>query len=76
MTEFQAAVLLGQLSRAEKQNARRWRNWQILTELLEGVEGVSGVRVPTAECRSAVHLLFHYEPRTCISAPSSWRRRE
>jgi dTDP-4-amino-4,6-dideoxygalactose transaminase len=66
MTEFQAAVLLGQLSRAEKQNARRWRNWQILTELLEGVEGVSGVRVPTAECRSAVHLyLFHYEPRTC-----------
>ncbi|MBD3173914.1 MAG: aminotransferase class V-fold PLP-dependent enzyme [Armatimonadia bacterium] len=66
MTEFQAAVLLGQLSRAEEQNERRWSNWQALTRLLEDVEGISGVRLPTAECRSAAHLfLFHYEPRVC-----------
>lgn len=66
MTEFQAAVLLSQLGRAEEQGARRWSNWQALTHLLEDIDGVSGVRLPSSECRSAVHLyLFHYEPRTC-----------
>src|SRR5690606_20433073 len=48
MTEFQAAVLLGQLTRLEEQMARRERNARLLAELLGGIPGV---RVPRYDAR-------------------------
>lgn len=64
MTEWQAAVLLGQMTRFEEQFETRWNNFLTLTKLLEDVEGVSGARIPGEESRSAVHLyLFRYDPQ-------------
>lgn len=56
MTEFQAAVLLGQMSRLEAQMERRERNGRLLTELLDGVEGVRTLRRDPRITRHAYHL--------------------
>lgn len=70
LTEFQAAILLGQLTRFEEQSERRWQNAQALTELLAGVEGVSGARIPGEGSISAVHLyLGHYDSGAFCGLP-------
>lgn len=56
MTEFQAAILLGQLSRLEEQMKLRERNAEILTGLLQGVEGVQVMRADPQVTRHAYHL--------------------
>jgi dTDP-4-amino-4,6-dideoxygalactose transaminase len=63
MTEFQGAILLGQLRRLEEQTARRNANAQILNEQLEQIEGVRPlVQLPTTT-RNSYHIyLFRYQP--------------
>lgn len=63
MTEFQAAILLGQLTRLEEQAALRERNAALLTELLGGIEGVRTLRRDPRVTRHAQHLfMFRIEP--------------
>lgn len=58
MTEFQAAVLLGQLTRLEEQMARRERNARLLAELLGGIPGVRVPRYDARIDRHAWHLFL------------------
>ncbi len=70
MTEFQAAVLLGQMTRFEEQRETRWRNADRLTGLLADVEGVSTATIPGEGSRSAVHLmLVNYDPQAFRGLP-------
>lgn len=56
MTEFQAAVLLAQLSRFEEQCRLRERNAKYLTELLEEVPGIGATRMYEGCTRNAYHV--------------------
>jgi dTDP-4-amino-4,6-dideoxygalactose transaminase len=56
MTEFQAALLLAQLSRLEEQTARRTANAAILEEGLAAIEGVEPLRTDPRVTRRAYHL--------------------
>jgi dTDP-4-amino-4,6-dideoxygalactose transaminase len=63
MTEFQAAVLLGQLSRFEEQFQRRERNARLLHELLSEVEGIRVMKESPEITRHARHMyLFRLAP--------------
>jgi dTDP-4-amino-4,6-dideoxygalactose transaminase len=63
ITEFQAAVLLGQLARVEEQCRLRAANAAHLTELLAQVEGIAPLRLEAETTRSAYHLyIFRYAP--------------
>jgi dTDP-4-amino-4,6-dideoxygalactose transaminase len=70
MTEFQAAVLLAQMTRFEEQFETRLRNSQALTDLLAGVEGIRGATIPGTGSMSAVHLyLFSYDAKAFAGLP-------
>jgi len=56
MTEFQAAILLAQLTRLEEQMATRERNAKLLTELLNDIDGVRTLRRHPKATRHAYHL--------------------
>jgi dTDP-4-amino-4,6-dideoxygalactose transaminase len=56
MTEFQAAILLGQLTRLEEQIARRERNASLLTELLSEIDGIEIVKRDPRITTHAYHL--------------------
>lgn len=56
MTEFQAAILLGQMTRLEEQLEKRERNAKLLTELLSGIEGIETLRRDPRITRHAQHL--------------------
>jgi dTDP-4-amino-4,6-dideoxygalactose transaminase len=56
MTEFQAAILLAQMSRLEEQMAKREKNGRLLTELLKDIEGVSVIKRDPRITRHAYHL--------------------
>jgi dTDP-4-amino-4,6-dideoxygalactose transaminase len=56
MTEFQAAILIGQLSRLESQMKVREKNARLLTELLRGIDGVSPLETDPQITRHAYHL--------------------
>lgn len=58
MTEFQAAILLGQLSRLESQMAIRERNARLLTELLRDIPGVRTPVYDPRVDRHAYHLFL------------------
>ncbi|TLS52585.1 DegT/DnrJ/EryC1/StrS family aminotransferase [Paenibacillus antri] len=60
MTELQAAVALGQLSRFEPQFARRERNAALLNELLAPIEGIRLVRRPADVSHHAQHLYVFF----------------
>ncbi|HZG57041.1 DegT/DnrJ/EryC1/StrS family aminotransferase [Paenibacillus sp.] len=60
MTELQAALALGQLSRFESQFARRERNAALLNELLAPIDGVSPARRPSEVERHAQHLYVFF----------------
>lgn len=63
MTELQAALLLGQLSRLEEQMLTRETNAAILTELLSKIEGVRVLDEEPQVTRHAYHLyLFKLQP--------------
>ncbi|MCU6713083.1 DegT/DnrJ/EryC1/StrS family aminotransferase [Paenibacillus sp. J5C_2022] len=68
MTEFQGAVLLGQLSRLEEQLAVRERNGVLLTELLSETEGIEVLRRDPRITRHAYHLyMFKLAPELADS---------
>ena len=59
MTEFQAALLLQQLTRLEEQSRRREQNAAYLTELLREIPGITpaqDVRRLHAKCLSSLHV--------------------
>jgi perosamine synthetase len=62
MTEFQAALLLQQLTRLEEQARRREQNGAYLTELLREIPGVAPARMYDGCTRNAYHLyMFRYD---------------
>lgn len=72
ITEFQSAVLLGQLDRLAGQTAGRRVAAARLQELLEEIDGVSGVRIPGEGSQSAVHLfLVNYDPAAFGGLPKA-----
>jgi dTDP-4-amino-4,6-dideoxygalactose transaminase len=63
MTEFQGAVLLGQLARLDEQSAVRTRNALLLDRLLSDIEGIDPlVRLPSTTCHSYHIYMFRYDP--------------
>ncbi|MGB9606642.1 MAG: DegT/DnrJ/EryC1/StrS family aminotransferase, partial [Bryobacteraceae bacterium] len=63
MTEFQAAVLLGQLERLEGLNQRRAANAAWLTRALQGIQGVRPLPPQPAATREAIYgYVFQYRP--------------
>ncbi len=63
LTEFQAGLLLAQMTRTEKQARSRNRNALYLTKLLEAIPGIRPARLYPGNSRSAWHLyMFRYEP--------------
>lgn len=56
MTEFQAAILIGQMTRLEEQMAARERNGKLLTQLLSEIEGIQVLRRDPGITRHAYHL--------------------
>jgi perosamine synthetase len=62
MTEFQAALLLQQLTRVEEQSRVREQNAQYLTGLLREIPGISPARMYDGTTRNGYHLyMFRYD---------------
>jgi dTDP-4-amino-4,6-dideoxygalactose transaminase len=62
MTEFQAAILLSQLTRLEEQSRRREQNAAYLTSLLREIPGIVPAKMYPGCTRNAYHLyMFRYE---------------
>ena len=62
MTEFQAALLLQQLTRVEEQSRRREQNAQYLTGMLHEIPGISPARMYDGTTRNGYHLyMFRYD---------------
>ena len=57
MTEFQAALLLQQLTRLEEQSRRREQNAAYLTGLLREIPGIAPARMYDGCTRNAYHLI-------------------
>jgi dTDP-4-amino-4,6-dideoxygalactose transaminase len=63
MTEFQAALILQQLTRLEKQSATREQNAAYLTSMLREIPGIAPARMYDGCTRNAYHLyMFRYDP--------------
>jgi dTDP-4-amino-4,6-dideoxygalactose transaminase len=63
MTEWQAAIMLAQMTRLEDQIRRRSANAAYLTELLSGVPGITTCPPDTRVTTHAFHLyVFRYDP--------------
>jgi len=62
MTEFQAALLLQQLTRLDDQSRRREQNAAYLTEMLREIPGIAPARTYDGCTRNAYHLyMFRYD---------------
>ena len=62
MTEFQGAVLLGQIRRLEQQTEHRNRMGAFLDKLLEGIPGISPAKKYPGQNRHAYHLyMMNYD---------------
>jgi len=62
MTEFQAALLLAQLSRLEGQSRTREQNAEYLTNQLREIPGITPARMYDSCTRNAYHLyMFRYD---------------
>jgi perosamine synthetase len=62
ITEFQAALLLQQLTRLEDQSRRREQNAGYLTHLLEQIPGITPAKMYGGCTRNAYHLyMFRYD---------------
>jgi len=63
MTEFQAAIVLAQLSRLDEQTKRRNRAARLLRGVLEELEGIQPLPVDDrVDCHGCHLLLFRYDP--------------
>ena len=63
MTEFQAALLVAQMTRLEEQAKTRDRNAAYLTSLLREIPGIAPARMYEGCTRNAYHLyMFRYDP--------------
>lgn len=61
MTEFQAGLLLNQLTRLEQQTQTRDRNGRFLNQILADISGISPLKRDMGETRHAYHLyIFRY----------------
>jgi dTDP-4-amino-4,6-dideoxygalactose transaminase len=70
ITEFQAALLLAQYARFEKQSAERNTNGNYLTQLLQEIPGIAPAKFTTGCTRSAYHLyMFRYDPKHFAGMP-------
>lgn len=64
MTEFQAALLIAQMTRLEAQSRTREQNADHLTRLLTQIPGITPARVHEGCTRNAYHLyMFRYDAR-------------
>jgi dTDP-4-amino-4,6-dideoxygalactose transaminase len=64
MTEFQAALLLAQMTRLEAQSRTRDENAAYLTSLLKQIPGIAPARMYDGCTRNAYHLyMFRYDAR-------------
>ena len=70
LTEFQAALLLAQMSRLEAQTDRRQENANYLTTLFKEIPGISPAKLYPKATRSAYHLyMFRYDAREFGNLP-------
>jgi dTDP-4-amino-4,6-dideoxygalactose transaminase len=61
MTEFQGAILLGQLTRLEEQTEKRCQNAQTLDRLLRQIDGIEPLVRLASTTRSSYHIyMFRY----------------
>ena len=62
ITEFQAAILLAQMSRLEEQTKKRSENANYLTQLFNEIDGITPAKLYEGTTRSAYHLyMFRYD---------------
>lgn len=72
MTEFQAALLMTQLTRLEEQSRRREQNAAYLTGLLREIPGIAPARMYEGCTRNAYHLyMLRYDPAAFEGLPRS-----
>jgi len=70
MTEFQAALLLQQLTRVEQQSRVREQNAQYLTGLLRQIPGISPARMYEGTTRNGYHLyMLRYDKARFAGLP-------
>lgn len=70
LTEFQAALLMAQMTRLEAQSNVRWENGQYLTSLLREIPGIQPARMYGGCTRNAFHLyMFRYLKEQFEGAP-------
>ena len=70
LTEFQAALLLAQMSRLEQQQKIREANAAYLSSLMEKIPGIAPARIADGGTRSAWHLyMFRYDKRHFANLP-------
>ena len=70
MTEFQAALLVAQLSRVEEQSRRRSENAAYLTSQLKSIPGIAPARMYDGCTRNAYHLyMFRYDQEKFAHLP-------
>lgn len=72
LTEFQAALLVEQMTRLEEQCRRRESNAAYLTEQLRQVPGIHPAEMYPGATRNAYHLyMFRYDPEAFQGLPRS-----
>jgi dTDP-4-amino-4,6-dideoxygalactose transaminase len=70
ITEFQAAILLVQLTRLEEQNARRMDNARYLSELLSEIDGLKPPRWDERANKNSWHIyMTRYDPEHFDGVP-------
>jgi dTDP-4-amino-4,6-dideoxygalactose transaminase len=70
LTEFQAGILLAQLSRLEEHARIRDANAAHLSAMLSEIPGITPARLTPGCTRSAYHFyMFHYDPRQFENLP-------
>lgn len=72
LTEFQAALLLAQMTRLGKQTATRENNAEYLTKQLKKIPGIRPAEMYAGCTRNAYHLyMFRYDPAQFSALPRS-----
>ena len=71
MTEFQAALLLAQMTRIEQQAKTRTENAPYLTSMLKEIPGIAPARMYDGCTRNAYHLyMFRYDQAAVCGSPA------